>query len=153
VQEHLIDVRGHRELSIPGWTLHLLGEHESDHGCFEVQAVSDPACRIQTVLLSHAHPFYSEETPEDAERHAFHEGVIESDLGGVREFSWGEVFCRVDEDSNKDWLVVVYKSGPKVPLHPPILPRQLRAHAPVPEPASPERPDDSFFVPKPTARS
>ncbi len=151
LQEHLVDVRAHRELSIPGWTLHLLGEHESDHGLFELQAVSDPACRIQTVLLSHLHPFYGEETEtdEDDERHAYHEGVIESDLGGLREFHWGEVFCRVDDDTNKDWLVVVYKSGPKVPLRPPILPRHLRAHAPLPEPTSPDLADDPFSFPIP----
>jgi hypothetical protein len=150
LEEHLIELREHHELSVPGWTLHLLGEHESDHGTFEVQAVSDPKCRIQTVLLSHVHPFYGDETPEDSERHAFHQGVIESDLGGLREFSWGEVFCRVDESSNKDWLVVAYKPGPHVPLRPPVLPRQLRARSPLPE-GSVE--DDSFFFPKPTERS
>src|SRR3954468_19473154 len=123
VQEHLIDARAHHQLSVPGWTLHLLGEHEADHGLFEVQAVSDPASRIQTVLLSHEHPFYSEETPDDGERRAFHEGVIETDLGGLREFHWGEFFGRVDGDSKKDWIVVVYKPGPKVPLRPPRQPR------------------------------
>jgi hypothetical protein len=134
LEEHLVDLRGHQELSIPGWTLHLLGEHESDHGLFEVQAVSDPKCRIQTVLLSHLHPFYGEEeTPDDGERHAFHQGVIESELGGQREFSWGEVFCRVDESSNRDWLIVAYQPGPHVPLRPPVLPRQLRARDPLPE--------------------
>lgn len=148
VQEHLIDVRAHHQLSVPGWTLHLLGEHESEHGLFEVQAVSDPACRIQTVLLSHLHPFYGEETPDDGERRAFHEGVLETELGGLREFWWGEVFCRVDGDSNKDWLVVVYKSGPTVPLRPPAFPRHLRTHAPLPELSPPERPDAAIFFPK-----
>src|SRR4051794_15986839 len=106
LEEHLVHLRAHQELSIPGWTLHLLGEHESDHGRFEVQAVSDPKCRIQTVLLSHVHSFYSEKTPDDDERHAFHQGVIESELGGLREFSGGEVFCRVDESATRDWLIV-----------------------------------------------
>lgn len=153
LQEHLIDARAHRQLSIPGWTLHLLGEHESDHGLFEVQAVSDPACRIQTVLLSHLHPFYGEETEtdEDDERRAYHEGVIETDLGGLREFFWGEVFCRVDDDSKKDWLVVVYKSGPKVPLRPPIPPRHLLAHALLRELAAAEPSDDAFSFPIPAA--
>ncbi|HEV7404273.1 MAG TPA: hypothetical protein VGO11_15130 [Chthoniobacteraceae bacterium] len=152
VQEHLVDVRAHRELSVPGWTLHLLGEHESDHGLFEVQAVSDPACRICTVLLSHLHPFYGEEADDEAERRAFHEGVLETDLGGLREFFWGEVFCRTDTESNQDWLVVVYRPGPTVPLRPPIPPRYLRTHAPLPE-LSPPEPADNFSLLNLTKRS
>jgi hypothetical protein len=147
LEEHLVHLVDHHELSVPGWTLHVLGEHESDHGTFEVQAVSDPECRIQTVLLSHVHPFYGEETPEDDERQVFHEGVLETDLGGQREFWWGEAFCRVDGSSNKDWLVVAYKPGPHVPLRPPVLPRELRARSPLPELSAPE--DDAFFFPKP----
>lgn len=153
VQEHLIDARAHQQLSVPGWTLHMLGEHESDHGRFEVQAVSDPASRIQTVLLSHLHPFYGKESEGDEERHAFHEGVLEADLGEQREFYWGEVFCRVDGSSNKDWIVVAYRPGPTVPLRPRILPRQLLAYSPLPELRSPLSADDPFCFPNPAPRS
>lgn len=146
-EEHMVHLRGRQELSIAGWSLHLLGEHESDRGRFEVQAVTDPACRICTVLLSHEHAFYVGETPADSERHAFHEGVIERDLGGAREFSWGEILCRVDGQTNRDWLVVVYQPGPHVPLHPPIPPQYLSVHAPLPELSPPPSSDDPFFFP------
>src|SRR3954470_21379315 len=67
-------------LPIPGWSQHLLGIHHSDRGAFEVEALSDEKRRIQVVLLAHHPPFYQSDTPEDAERHTFHEGVISSDL-------------------------------------------------------------------------
>src|SRR5258707_2685091 len=97
--------QGTHALPVPGWSQHVLGIHHSDRGAFEVEAISDQQCRIQVVLLAHHHSFYQAGTPEDSERRAFHEGVISSDLAGQREFSWGRVFCRLDNKSNKDWLV------------------------------------------------
>jgi hypothetical protein len=35
--------------------------------------------------------------------------VISADLSGQREFTWGEVRCRLDAQANKDWLVVSYR--------------------------------------------
>jgi hypothetical protein len=106
-----------RSLPVLGWRGHRLGFHESDHGRFEVEAISDPEDRVQLVLLSHCHSFYESGTPEDAERRAYHQGVINSDLGGQREFSWGEAFCRLDRHANQDWLIVAYDPGPHVPIH------------------------------------
>jgi hypothetical protein len=115
-------------LPIPGWSQHVLGIHESDRGAFEVEAVSDEQRRIQVVLLAHHHAFYQADTPEDGERRAFHEGVISADLAGQREFSWGQVFCRLDNKSKKDWLVLAYTLGPKVPLQTSAVLRHLHAH-------------------------
>ena len=70
---------------------------------------------IHVVLLSHRHTFYEPGTPEDAERRAFHEGVISAELGGQREFSWGEVICRFENALNKDWLVVACNRESRVP--------------------------------------
>jgi hypothetical protein len=121
-----------RPLPVAGWFRHMLGIRNSDHGAFEVEAVSDPKHRIQVLLLSHAHPFYLANTPEDAERRAFHEGVISSDLTGQREFSWGQVFCRLDSKFNKDWLVLAYTLGPQVPAHAAAVLRHLYTHEPEP---------------------
>src|SRR5436305_2976171 len=95
-----------RSLSLKMWKRHILGNHSSEHGTFEVEALSAEEERIQIVLLAHQHSFYEPGTPEDKERRAFHEGVISKDLTGQREFSWGEVLCRLDVPGNKDWLVV-----------------------------------------------
>jgi hypothetical protein len=121
-------VQSSRDFNIPGWAGHELGVHASDHGDFEVTAVSDPQCRVQLVLLSHSHSYYRSDTPADAERRAFHEGVINTDLGGQHEFSWGRVYCRRDPAVNKDALIVAYAPGPQVPTpHDPML-HQLEAH-------------------------
>jgi hypothetical protein len=96
------EARRTHALPIPGWSQHLLGVHDSDRGAFEVEVISNHQRRIQIVLLAHHHPFYEANTPEAAERRAFHEGVIGSDLAGQREFSWGQVFCRRDAKSNKN---------------------------------------------------
>jgi len=130
---HIQDARSHSLLPIPGWTQHRLGIHPSKHGPFEVEAVSDRDSRIQAVLVAHAHSFYRPDTPNDSERRAFHEGVIGSDLLGQREFSWGEAFCRLDPDHNKDWLVIVYTAGPQIPLQRAELLRHLRGHVLVPD--------------------
>jgi hypothetical protein len=71
-----------QKLSLPGWKRHVLGFHASEHGSFEVEALSAEDDCIHVVLLSHRHPFYEPGTPEDADRRAFHEGVVGSDLGG-----------------------------------------------------------------------
>ena len=126
---HIRDACSHTQLPIPGWTQHLLGVHSSDHGSFEVEAVSDRDSRIQAVLVSHSHYFYQPGTPDDLERRVFHEGVIGADLHGQREFPWGEAFCKLDTAHNQDWLVVIYTVGPQVPLHHAELRRYLYAHA------------------------
>ena len=124
-----------REFIVPGWSGHDFGVHSSDHGAFEVTVVSDSQLRVQLVLLSHFHSFYRRDTPADAERRAFHEGVISTDLGGQREFSWGRVFCRRDPAANKDALILAYALGPQVPhTAEPIL-RYLEAQEPRPRKA------------------
>lgn len=105
-----------RPLSLKLWKRHILGTHNSEHGTFEVEALSEAEERILLVLLAHRHPFYEPGTPEDAERRAFHEGVISKDLAGQREFTWGEVLCRLETSRNKDWLVIAYTREVSVPL-------------------------------------
>jgi hypothetical protein len=105
-----------QRLSLQEWKRHILGSHLSEHGTFEVEALSSSDDRVQVVLLSHRHAFYEPGTPEDAERRAFHEGVVNSDLGGQKEFSWGEVICRLEMPANKDWLVVAYNGESRVPF-------------------------------------
>ena len=124
--------QGTRALPITGWTQHVLGVHQSDRGVFEVEVVSDQKRRVQIVLLAHHHPFYQKDTPEDSERRVFHEGVISADLAGQREFSWGQVFCRLDDKANKDWLVLAYTMGPRVPTQIAGVLEHLRAHEPKP---------------------
>lgn len=126
------DAPATRALPVQGWSHHLFGVRQSDRGGFSVEALSDQEGRIQVVLLAHAHPFYQADTPDDSERHVFHEGVIAADLAGQREFSWGQVFCRLDRKSNRDWLVVAYAQGPQVPLQTATVLRHLHEHAPEP---------------------
>lgn len=102
--------------SLKGWKRHVFGFHVSEHGTFEVEALLSDGDRIQIVLLAHRHTIYEPNTPEDADRRAFHEGVISSDLAGQREFAWGEVLHRLEPAPNKDWLVVAYSREAKVPL-------------------------------------
>jgi hypothetical protein len=117
-----------RELPIPGWSGHRLGSHRSDRGLFDVEVIAGPERRIQVLLVSHIQPFYEAKPPGDAERRAFHEGLIISELAGQREFSWGEVLCRFDAKANKDWLVLAFTPGPHVPaIQPPNL-LHLLAH-------------------------
>lgn len=121
-----------RALPVPGWSGHQLGVHQSELGSFEVEVLSDADGRVQLALLAHVHPFYKRATPGDAERRAFHEGVMDSELAGQREFSWGEVLCRLDQRANKDWLVVAYNQGPHVPtVFPKVL---LHLHGREPHP-------------------
>jgi hypothetical protein len=121
-----------QKLSLTGWKRHVLGLHTSEHGTFEVEALSAEE-GIQVVLLAHRHAFYEQNTPDDAERRAFHEGVISSDLAGQREFTWGEVICRLERASNKDWLVIAYSREAKVPLQVKEVLLRLCAHEKMPE--------------------
>lgn len=105
-----------QKLSLQKWKRHVLGSHDSEHGTFEVEALSADDDCIHVVLLSHQHSFYESGTSEDRERRAFHEGVVNSDLGGQREFSWGEVICRLEMPANKDWLVVAYNREARMPF-------------------------------------
>jgi hypothetical protein len=79
----------HRSQALPfkSWKQHILGSHDSEHGTFEVEALSKDQDRIQIVLLARQHSFYQPGTPSDADRRAFHEGVISLELSGQREFS------------------------------------------------------------------
>lgn len=115
-------------LSLKSWKRHILGSHSSEHGKFEVEALSNDQDRVLIVLLSHQHPFYEAKTPADAERRTFHEGVISSDLAGQREFSWGEVLCRLESARNKDWLVIAYSRDAHVPDDHPNVLLHLFAH-------------------------
>ncbi len=131
--EHIREARKHLLLPVPGWSHHVLGRHPSEHGEFEVEAVTDRQSRIQIVLLAHAHSFYHEGTPDDSERRVYHEAVMVADLHGESEFSWGRVFCQLDDRTNRDWLVVAYSSDSHVPLASPELIRHLREQEPMPE--------------------
>ena len=105
-----------QKLSLDGWKRHVLGLHASEHGIFEVEALSSVEDRIEIVLVANQQLFYEHDTPEDADRRAFHEGVVSSDLAGQREFAWGEVLHRLGSAANKDWLVIAYSREDKVPL-------------------------------------
>jgi hypothetical protein len=122
-----------QKLSLHGWKRHVFGSHISEHGTFEAEALSAEEDRIMLVLLAHKHPFYEATTPEDAERRAYHEGVISSDLAGQKEFSWGEVLCRLVRAENKDWLVVAYNREVKVPLETRAAILHLIAHETLPD--------------------
>ena len=122
-----------RKLSLEGWKRHLLGFHASEHGTFEVEALSADDDRVQVVLLAHRHSFYKPNTPDDTERRAFHEGVIDSDLAGQKEFAWGEVTCRLERAANKDWLVIAYSREAKVPFRLREVLLHLSAHEEGPE--------------------
>src|SRR5262249_55383914 len=106
------EVRRSHALPIPGWSQLVLGIRHFDRGLFEVEAISDQQRRVQVVLVAHQHAFYQADTFNDSERRAFHQGLITTDLAAQREFSWGQVFCRLDSRSNKDWLLVAYTLGP-----------------------------------------
>jgi hypothetical protein len=131
-EAHLKKAESHSPLPIPGWTQHYLGTHDSDHGPFKVRAVSDLNSHIHAVLVAHEHSFYSPDTPPlDSERRAYHEGVLARDLRGQREFAWGEVYCRLDPEQNKDWIVIVYAEGPQVPMKPSPVIQALYEHEPI----------------------
>jgi hypothetical protein len=135
ISPHRAIETSHKSQALPlkGWKRHILGSHPSEHGNFEVEAISKDEDRIQLVLLAHQHSFYRPGTPLDAERRAFHEGVISLDLAGQREFSWGEVVCRLEAGSNKDWLVIAYNRDADVPLGEREVLLRLLAHEKIPD--------------------
>ena len=55
-----------------------------------------------------------------------------SSLAGQREFSWRQVFCRLEDKSNKDWLVLASTLCPQVPMYAAEVLHHLRAHEPEP---------------------
>jgi hypothetical protein len=117
-----------RKLPVPDWSQIELGVHRSDRGDFQVEASVSGEQRVEALFLSHSHPFYQPDTPEDAERRIYHDGVIATDLCGQREFSWGQVFCRFNPQIKRDWLVVVYNPFANVPLHARSVEMLLFAH-------------------------
>jgi hypothetical protein len=121
-----------RDLRVPGWSQYHLGLHKSEHGEFQVEASVSNHQRVEGVFLSHSHLFYSADTPEDAERRVYHEGLIACDLRGQCEFPWGHVFCRFDKRDARDWLVIVYNPFANVPLHARSVEMLLAAHEPIP---------------------
>ena len=117
-----------RALPVLGWVCHSFGNHVSEHGMFEVEVVAGPDVRVHAVSLAHDHPFYEPGTIDDGERRAYHEGVIAADLRGQREFPWGQVFCKLNREANKNWLMVAYTPGPQVPDPSCEVQRQLVEH-------------------------
>ncbi len=107
--------RSSRGLPIPGWRLHDSGLRSSEYGPFEVQVVSSPDSRLCMVMLAHHHAFYEPHTASDGERRVFHEGLLARDLHDRREFPWGQVFCRFDEQDHRDRIVVAYAIGGHIP--------------------------------------
>ncbi len=105
-----------RDLPVPGWRQYVFGIHPSEHGDFKVEASVSKDYRVEALFLCHYHSFYQPDTPEDAERRVYHESVIATDLRGQREFPWGQVFCRLDKQANRDWLAIVYNPFANVPL-------------------------------------
>ncbi len=122
-----------RPLPAKGWNQHELGLHPSEFGTFSVEVATNEEFRIHAAFISHEHEFYRKETPEDAERRAFHESIIATDLRGQREFSWGEAFCRVDRASNRDWIAIIYQSFANIPLNEHEIHRVLSEHDPLQE--------------------
>ena len=122
-----------RRLSLKGWKRHILGIQPSEHGTFEVEALSKKQDRILLVMLSHQHSFYEKNTPADADRRTFHEGIISLELAGQREFSWGEVLCRFESIFNQDWLVIAYHRNADIPLADREILLHLLAHEKLPE--------------------
>jgi len=125
-------------LSLRGWNRHILGFHQSEHGRFEVEALSAEQDRVQIVLLAHQRSFYEPGTPATADQRAIHEGVINSDLAGQRKFPWGEVVCRLETACNKDWLVkdwlvIAYNREAHVPLRERKVLSCLFAHEDMPD--------------------
>ncbi len=125
-------VKTHR-LSFKGWKRHVFDLHQSEHGTFEVEALAEEDDCIQIVLLAaHQRAFADLKTQGDVEGRAFHEEVIHSDLAGQREFSWGEVVCRLDSRSSKDWLIIAYSREARVLLPAREVVLRLYAHADIP---------------------
>jgi hypothetical protein len=130
--ENVVTIKPEK-LFLKSWKRHVLGLHASEHGTSEVEALSAEDQRIHVVLLAHRHAFYEPDTPDDAERRTIHDGVISTDLAGQREFAWGQVICRLESATNKDWLVVAYSREAKVPLQVKEIILHLCGHVNAPE--------------------
>jgi hypothetical protein len=122
-----------RKLPASARKWHSLGVHPSDHGLFEVEVVSGWEDRVQAVFLAHVDPKYQTPKSSELERGDYHEAVIAADLKGQREFPWGEVGCKLNEESKKEWLVVAYAQGPHVPRSSFQSTRHLVEHEPAGE--------------------
>lgn len=131
------------KLPVPGWSQHAMGIHPSDHGEFEVNVITGDERRVEALYFSHCHSDYEAVTLDDAKRRSYHEGIIAADLGGVREFGWGYVICRLQRDLHKpaghpativmrDWLWIVYNPFSNVPLRARSIEMLLAAHEPLP---------------------
>jgi hypothetical protein len=59
--------------------------------------------------------------------------VISTDLAGQKEFTWGEVICRLETASNRDWLVVAYHRESGVPRPERDVLLRLCAHEVLPD--------------------
>ena len=112
-----VDGGGSRSLpGLPGYSQHLLGIHRADHGEFECEVTTGADGRVCAVFLSHVHAFYRPDADGERDRRTFHMSVLQRDLKGQVEFSWGTVGCRADRRMHRDWLVVAYSRGVSVPL-------------------------------------
>jgi len=97
----------------------------SAYGNFHLECTFEPSQHLVLITVSHEHRYYEPGTPGDAERQIFHESIIAKDLGGQREFGWGEIldfFCEVEQ---RHHIGILYTPGPGVPLHPVPRPREL----------------------------
>jgi hypothetical protein len=92
-----------------------------------VEASLSDERRIEAVFLSYESQGLKPSSG-DPERRGSHDAVIATDLMGQQEFSWGYVFCRLDQKANHDWLVVVYNPFTSVPLCARSLDKLLFAH-------------------------
>lgn len=122
--------------SLMGWGMFTLGTHPSQYGDFAVEvacATVDQRPVFLVVLVS-MNPFFRMPVEKDRERRVFHEGVLARELSGQREFSWGEAFCKYNQEDRRDCLNVVYTAGPKVPSFPGSAAEFLTAEASHPEP-------------------
>lgn len=98
----------YRLLKRTPWSRAILGIlSDASEGDFETELVLDPDDRIRLVLFSHEHSFYRN-VSEDSERRAYHDGLINRQLGGKTQFSWGHIVNHLDSTENRDWLIVVY---------------------------------------------
>jgi len=114
-----VELGAYRKVSfkIPEWHRHLLGLHLSEYGEFEVESISMSSGHLGVVILRHHHAFYDIPSDGDAERQAFHEGVLVKDLAGQQEFNWGAVLLQTDPEESKNSIFIVYTPDSVVPLN------------------------------------
>lgn len=100
-----------RALPVTDWKLHDFASQTSEFGHFDVCIASGPDECVRVIMLTHRHDFYEAGTAADGERRVFHQGILERDLQGRRDFPWGGAFCRFDESDHRDRLIVAYTGG------------------------------------------